>query len=62
MQPTTVPRLLTIHQVKAATTLSKNTIYRLIHAGKFPRQVQIGAQRVAWRENEVAAFIQEGVK
>ena len=62
MQPTTVQQLLTIQQVQAATTLSKNTIYRLIHAGKFPAPVRIGVQRVAWKVNEVAAFIDEGVK
>lgn len=58
MQTTnSIPGLMSIGQVISVTTLSKNTIYRLIKRGQFPRPLKIGAQKVAWREDEISALI-----
>ncbi len=50
-------RLLTIGEVVERTRLSKPTIYRLVAAGAFPAQVQLGPHRVAWLENEIDKWI-----
>ena len=38
---------------------SRPTIYKWIHAGKFPRPVRLGPNTVAWRESDLVAW-QEG--
>ena len=38
---------------------SRPTIYKWIHAGKFPRPVRMGPNTVAWRESDLVAW-QEG--
>lgn len=43
------------------TTLSKSTIYRLIKDGKFPAPIKIAKKRVAWREEDILAFLAGGV-
>jgi len=50
-----------IDQVVNLTTLSEATIYRMIRQGLFPAPVSIGKQRVAWREEDVIAFLKIGV-
>jgi prophage regulatory protein len=37
--------------------LSTTTIYRLMAAGRFPRQRQLGGNSVAWLENELEEWI-----
>jgi prophage regulatory protein len=37
--------------------LSRSTFYNLVREGKFPRPVQITAQRVGWFERSVQAWI-----
>ena len=37
--------------------LSRSTIYAWIAAGRFPRQVALGAGSVGWREAEIDAWI-----
>lgn len=49
--------LYNIHQVVAAVTLSKSTVYRLIKEGKFPQPVRISLKRVGWRKAEVDSFV-----
>ena len=53
-----LPRLLKRREVEKATRLSRATLYRLMSSGKFPRPVCLGARSVAWREDEVAAWIE----
>lgn len=43
--------------VKAKTTFSESSIYRLMHEGRFPKSLKVGARKVAWRSDEVEAFI-----
>ncbi|MEM1235121.1 MAG: AlpA family transcriptional regulator [Pseudomonadota bacterium] len=51
-------RLLTVREVAERTRLSRATIYKMVRDGDFPRQVQIGANKVAWLRSEVEAWIQ----
>lgn len=39
--------------------MSKTHLYRLINAGKFPKPVPVGRQRVGFVEAEVNAWIEE---
>lgn len=50
-------KLLTIREVVAATRLSKPTIYKMVRAGKFPQQVRLAEQRVAWLTVEIDGWI-----
>lgn len=43
-------------EVKRLTGLSTATIYRMVTAGTFPRQVKIGAQAVGWVKAEVLVW------
>ncbi len=43
--------------VKAKTTLSEPSIYRLMKQGIFPKPIKIGNRAVAWIASEVEAFI-----
>lgn len=50
--------ILTIHEVKRRTGLSRATIYRYQRDGQFPASVRRGLSRhVGWREEEVERFI-----
>ncbi|WP_454838339.1 helix-turn-helix transcriptional regulator [Pseudomonas mohnii] len=48
-------------EVKKLTSLSTATIYRMAVSGKFPRQVKLGDQAVAWIKSEVLAWNQQKV-
>ncbi|MNF65287.1 Prophage CP4-57 regulatory protein (AlpA) [compost metagenome] len=52
-----LPQLMRRRMVQDLTGLSRTTIYRLMAAGKFPRPVRIGERAVAWRADDLAAFI-----
>jgi prophage regulatory protein len=51
-------RLLRFAAVRGLTGLSRSTIWRLEHAGAFPRRIRISLNVVAWLENDVVAWIQ----
>ena len=51
-------RLLGIRTVVERTTLSRTEIYRRIRDEDFPRQIKLGARRVAWKERDVDFWIQ----
>ena len=53
----TAPRLLRLRQVIEITGLGRDTIYRYIRAGEFPRQRRISARASAWREDEIQEWI-----
>jgi prophage regulatory protein len=48
--------ILRLPQVKAATGLSRATIYLKASEGRFPRPVALGARAVGWPESEIAAM------
>jgi prophage regulatory protein len=45
-------------RVLAATGLSRSTIWRLEAAGEFPKRVQLSANAVGWRADEVESWIE----
>jgi prophage regulatory protein len=49
-------RLLKMKDVVLQTSLHRATIYRHIAAGEFPRPVQLGRHRVAWRESDIESW------
>ncbi len=54
--------MLRAKQVAAMTGLPIQSIYALVAAGKFPRQVALSANRVAWVEADVQAFLRARVE
>ena len=45
--------LVRLPQVKEMTCLSKSSIYRLMDAGDFPKQILLGARSVVWVRAQV---------
>jgi prophage regulatory protein len=43
--------------VEARTTLSRVTLWRKSRDGDFPKPLKISANRIAWREADVDAWI-----
>ncbi|WP_417519798.1 helix-turn-helix transcriptional regulator [Minwuia sp.] len=52
-------RILSKRQLKELVLYSPQHVARLEKAGKFPRRVQIGPNRVGWVEEEVLDWLQE---
>ena len=50
-------RLLSMADVKQLTSLSASSVHRKVAAGEFPRPLQVGQRRVAWREAEVREWL-----
>jgi len=50
-------QLLRLPAVVAAVGLKKSMIYNLIRDGKFPKPVVLHVRAVAWRPEDVNAFI-----
>ena len=49
--------LVTMTELEALTCFSKPTIYQMIREDRFPRQVRLGPNKVAWLRSEVLAWI-----
>jgi len=54
-------KFLRLPSVKAATGLSKSTIYTRIAEGTFPKQISIGPRLVVWIESDIQNWIDEQV-
>ncbi|QYJ77927.1 helix-turn-helix transcriptional regulator [Shewanella acanthi] len=54
-------KLIKLKEVIEITCLTKATIYRMIAAGKFPKQVSLGDRAVAWIESEIEGWINERI-
>lgn len=50
-------RLVSVRDVLILTSISRGTLYNWIKQGDFPKPVQIGKRRVAWREQQVRDWI-----
>ncbi len=50
-------RLLTRKQLLEIVPFSYPTIWELMRRGAFPKALRIGAQKVAWREDEIREWI-----
>ena len=48
---------LRLAQVLLITGLCKSTIYAMIQAGTFPRQIRLGKRAVGWSANKVFAWL-----
>ncbi len=51
-------RLLTMADLKEVVPFSKVTIYQMIREGRFPRQVSLGPNKVAWLRSEVLGWVE----
>lgn len=58
MNTTAPQRLLRLRQVIELTGLGRDSVYRLIREGRFPRQRRLSERASAWRSDEVAAWIE----
>lgn len=58
-QPKTRYTFMRLKDVTLATGISVTMIYSLIREGKFPRQVVLFGKTVAWRSDEVQAWMDE---
>ena len=52
-------RILSKPQLKELVLYSPQQIARLEKAGKFPKRVQLGPDRVGWVEDEVMDWLQQ---
>lgn len=55
---TTPDPLLRRSEVEQLVGLRRSALYKLMAAGEFPRPVKLSARAVAWRQSEVAAWIE----
>jgi prophage regulatory protein len=53
----TIDRFLRLDEVLHTTGLGRNTVYRRIREGTFPKQVRIGPNSVAWRQSAIAQWM-----
>jgi prophage regulatory protein len=51
-------RLLRRRDVEALTAMSCSAIYAWMAAGTFPKPVALGSKKVAWRESDIAAWLE----
>ena len=56
-RPTSTIRLVRKPEVLRRTGLASSTLYAHIAQGRFPKPVKIGARAVAWRSDEIQAWI-----
>ena len=54
----TMPRLLTLHEVTEATALFRSAVYAMMAESRFPKPIRIGSRAVRWVEQEVLDFIE----
>ena len=50
-------KALSFNQVSEKTSLSRSHIWKLEHAGQFPKRFAIGARGVRWLESEIDAWL-----
>ena len=54
-------KLLRLPAVLGCTGLSRSTLYQMIKAKEFPRQVRLGARVVAWDSAQVQEWIADKI-
>lgn len=54
-------RILTKKDLRALVPYTPQHVLRLEKAGKFPRRIQLGANRVGWRLIDIEAWLAERV-
>lgn len=53
-----ISKFLGIAEVASLTSLSRASVYRLTKEGDFPKSVSITKCRVAWRQQDIIAWMQ----
>ena len=53
---------LRLPKVKQLTGFGRSQIYHLIKQGKFPKQIHIGPNSVAWLDSEVSEWMKERIR
>lgn len=53
---TNADTLLNRKAVEHLSGLSRSSIYRLIHEGKFPQPLKVGASAVRWKQSDIDAW------
>ena len=51
-------KMLRRSDVEVLTGLSKSSIYAWMKRGDFPQPVKLGTRLVAWRESDIAAWLE----
>ena len=54
--------LLNIKEVMKRVTFSRSEIYKRMAANEFPKPIQLGRQRVAWRVSDIERYIENVIK
>ena len=54
--------LLNIKEVMRRVTFSRSEIYKKMAANQFPKPIQFGRQRVAWRVSDIERYIDNVIK
>tara|TARA_S200002703_G_scaffold739_1_gene1315 strand:- start:860 stop:1246 length:387 start_codon:yes stop_codon:yes gene_type:complete len=49
--------LLNLKQVCSITAMSRNTVYRRMDQGKFPRSVSLGGNMVRWKKSDIQKWM-----
>jgi len=57
-----VDRLVSLPEVRRITSLGTTTIYAAMKREQFPKQIRITPGRVAWRESEIEAWLQNNAE
>jgi prophage regulatory protein len=52
-------RLLTVTDVEQTVGYCKVTIYKMIREGRFPMQIHLGPNKVAWLRSEILEWIDQ---
>lgn len=52
----TLKRFLRLAQVSEVTGLPASSVYALVNEGKFPKAFNLSVHRVAWLEDDIAAW------
>lgn len=52
-----IDRFMRLDEVLHVTGLGRNTVYRRIKEGTFPKQVRIGPNSVAWRQSAIVEWM-----
>lgn len=58
IESTETDRLLSWREVRARIPLARATVYSLRREGKFPEPIPISPGRVAWRESDLARWVE----
>ena len=53
--------MIKLKEVQKMTSLSRSSIYAYIDKGIFPTQVKLGARSVAWKNEEIIAWMESRI-